>query len=146
MMPQENPSHAAPAARPGLARFLVIVFLGPPVGTLAYLAIVFFRDPSAGGSNLLSLVAFVLAMGWVGGLLPALIAATAWHFVARLRMEVSLRVFVCAVIGAVAGAVGALPVIVFVLGVSGINPAGVALMAFGGAVALCVTALPGSAR
>lgn len=135
------------APHSGFPRWAVIVLFGPFVGAFTFfLAVLLLDPPPATFDDMLAVFGLVMLFGWVAGLLPALLAAIAWHFVPRQRMGFAARLAASLAIGAVTGVVGALPVINLVMDASSPPPEGLALICLSGAVALAVTALPGKRR
>ena len=136
---------AAPHARirPAGGRLAAIVLLGPLVGAFVVLLFMFAGQlADLTGEDVVEMGGLVLMMGWIMGLVPAGLAAVILRLVGLAR-DPWRRLGEAFVIGGLS-ALLAMPVILPVLfGIAVPPPEAILLFALCGAVALCVTALPG---
>lgn len=140
-------SLAPSAQKLRLPRWLVIVLIGPFVGTLAVFLVGLVLGGSPGGpEDTLFVFLMIVFFGWMIGLLPAIMAAILWRMVPH-DAPFPFRVAATLGIGAVCGLVGSVPGLVLLIGeVRDIPVQSFLLMAFAGAVGLAATALPGARR
>lgn len=129
--------------------FAIIVF-GPLIGALVVLAGVFVSSFIAGNpppaDNLVYVIGvssgLVIGFGWVAGLLPAILSAIIWRFVAP-RVTGWARVLAALGIGAMSSVAAGWPIFPVYFQATHITPQGLAMLATVGALAMVATALPG---
>lgn len=129
---------------PGKGRLAAIVLLGPLVGAIAIGAPAMLTEPPPPGDSsfMLDMTVMVLFFSYILGLVPAMIAATAYSVAyPRLsRLGWLVHLLACLFIGAICGALGV------VLSISAMErqfsfaPQFLAAGAFAGSTALAVTA------
>ncbi|UXN75885.1 hypothetical protein N8D56_27200 (plasmid) [Devosia sp. A8/3-2] len=130
-------------------RSFVIIVFGPLVGALvvlAYVVLASFIDGSPPPADDLGYVigvgfALVISFGWVAGLLPAILSAILWHFIAP-RFMGWLHVLVALAIGALTSMAAGWPILAVYFQAAQITPQGLAMLAFVGSLAMAATALP----
>jgi hypothetical protein len=134
--------------RPLPRSFIIIVF-GPLVGAMAVFLYAILAGiiegtplPTDPGLFLFYALFLVLAFGWLAGLLPAILSALAWKFVAP-RVAGWRRVAAALATGAIASMVAGWPIFVLYFPATQVTPQGTAVLGVIGAIAMAATALPG---
>lgn len=129
--------------RPSTGRLVLMVLVGPLVGTLVYVVVALLATlPHVSVEDVIEMGGLMLAMGWLFGLVPAALSALVFRLLGLAPVR-SRRFIEAVAIGALS-AVVALPVILPVLFGFAMPPVEIILLfALCGAVAFCATALPG---
>lgn len=135
---------------PRFPRSFVIIVFGPLIGALVVLAGVLVFSLIAGNPPPADDLGYVIGVGslliisfgWVAGILPAILSAILWHFIAP-RVTGWLRVLAALGIGAVSSVAAGWPIFTVYFQATHITPPALAMLATVGAIAMAATALPG---
>lgn len=126
-----------------MGHWIVIVLLGPFVGTLAIVLLPFVIDPPAGGlSEMGPMLGVLFTFGYIFGIVPSSLSALVYSRAAPRLTTFWSRLIGCIMIGALCGGLGVIVPIWILARSFVIDPNFMLMAALAGAFALPLTALP----